>query len=153
MTPKQDRDQQLASTIEANTTLRELRKGDADTISKLNESLGEWQERARAAEKKRDEAFFDMLDLKQRLLSSERSAEFMRGYLARVVEDDTVREDLVATGDPEAPSLQPKRKPFTETGLSRFPRQEDFSYPRNRDPDIGYAAENRAKKPRHWITY
>lgn len=88
-------------------------------------------------------------DLKTRLLSAERANEFMRGYLARVTEDDQVREDLVQVGDPHGEqALIPKRK------STLHPRPDDFSYPTQSEM-MGYSdsARERRRRAKHWITY
>ena len=49
---------------------------------------------AQQSEARIKEVMQQFADLKQRLLAAEQSNQFMRGYLARVQEDDTVREML-----------------------------------------------------------
>lgn len=87
-------------------------------------------------------------DLKQRLHAAETSNQFMRGYLARVQEDDVVREDLLTVGEPDGEQhMVPKRKPTT------FERPSDFTeQTEDRGLYGGYASRER-RKPKHWITY
>lgn len=132
--------------------LRELRNSDALVMNDQLATIRELKAKLAAAEKEKVETYIQFGDLKTRLLSAERANEFMRGYLARVTEDDTVREELVVTGDPTAPTLVPKRKPVI------FPRSDDFTYPRGSDEGgavtgrwSNYATEER--KPRHWVNY
>lgn len=89
-------------------------------------------------------------NLKERLVNAEAENQRMRGYIARVQEDDTVREELIAVGDPAGEQqLVPKRKPtvFNQPhGYSEFTAQGGdaaFSGYSRRDPP----------KPRHWVTY
>lgn len=100
-------------------------------------------------EKELKESRMNFADLKQRLLAAEQSNQFMRGYLARVQEDDTVREDLVTIGEPEGEQrMVPKRKPTT------FERPDDFTMPAHHDRYGGFMNEDeRRRKARHWITY
>lgn len=89
-------------------------------------------------------------DLKERLANAEASNEFMRGYLARVQEDDTVREDLITVGDPEGEStLTPKRKG------TAFLRPNDYREDRDRVSGIMGSSERWRDPPRrkHWVTY
>lgn len=102
---------------------------------------------AEAATKKvRDQ--FD--DLKTRLHAAESANQYMRGYLSRVQEDDTVREELVTVGDPAGEQrMVPKRKP------TAFERPDDFTEPRRDQRGIysGMGYEHDRPKPKHWITY
>jgi multidrug efflux pump subunit AcrA (membrane-fusion protein) len=89
-------------------------------------------------------------DLKRRVQDAETSNQFMRGYIARVQEDDTVREELVTMGEPDGEQqLVPKRKP------TPFPRPSDFT---QLEPSDAYGIsyderQERKRKARHWITY
>ena len=107
----------------------------------VRRELREAQER-----EKTTRAQFD--DLKQRLQQAETDNQFLRGYLARVQEDDHVREELVAIGDPAGEQqLVPKRKSV------RFERPDDFSNLLARDEGYFGSSESRSKSRRHWITY
>ena len=70
----------------------------------------------------------------------------MRGYIARVQEDDAVREELIKVGDPDGEhQLVPKRKPT--------PFYPPNSYAEsNMATTGGYTDRDRAK-PKHWVTY
>lgn len=109
------------------------------------------QERAarKALETTLDATRVNLTDLKTRLHAAESSNQYMRGYLARVQEDDTVREELVTMGDPEGEQrMVPKRKPTT------FERPDDFTEPKRDRDFMGYQNyEDRNRKPKHWITY
>lgn len=88
-------------------------------------------------------------DLKERLAIAEADNQRMRGYIARVQEDDVVREALVKVGDPEGEhQLVPKRKPTLFHGPS----------PYNVDAGCqtsiqGYRDASNRKPPKHWVTY
>lgn len=89
----------------------------------------------------------DFGDLKQRLHAAEMENQRMRGYIARVQEDDTVREDLVTIGEPGGEQqMVPKRK------ATEFHRPSDFTNPQY-DSDRGIYNTRDQRKPRHWLTY
>jgi hypothetical protein len=88
----------------------------------------------------------EMDDLKTRLANSEAETQRMRGYIARVQEDDVVREDLVKVGDPDGEhQLVPKRKATA------------FRQPDPYDAGVMMAATDYGHRPRsnprHWVTY
>lgn len=94
----------------------------------------------------------DIDDLKERLAVAEKDNQFMRGYIARVQEDDVVREELVLTGDPEGQTVKvPKRK------HTAFPAPNDYAGPVDPFADaLKYRRFEEAtpkQKPRHWVTY
>lgn len=84
-----------------------------DELYAATQKLGASEKEARA----------QFADLKQRLQAAETSNQFMRGYLARVQEDDAVREELVVIGEPGGEQLAPKREP------AQFLRPDDFMAP------------------------
>lgn len=92
-------------------------------------------------------------DLKQRLAIAEADNQRMRGYIARVQEDDVVREDLVKVGDPDGEhQLVPKRKPtqffepspfvVDQAGCSSMMATDRYR------PGAGNSTP-----PKHWVTY
>ena len=92
-------------------------------------------------------------DLKSRLAAAEQENARMRGYIARVHEDDVVREELVRIGDPEgAEQLVPKRKP---TYFAAPAQATDFTADAERSSRGGWSAINATERdrPRHWVTY
>jgi hypothetical protein len=102
-----------------------------------------------AAEKSEEETRAQFADLKERLETAEQLNSEMRGYLKRVQEDDAVREELVAVGDPNGEQqLVPKRKstPFmAPTPYSQFGGEDTaMAYTRFR---------GEKPRPRHWVTY
>lgn len=140
----------LKSAIAHLEELRELRNSDALVMSDQLATIRELKAKLSGAEKEKVETYIQFGDLKARLLSSERANEFMRGYLTRVYEDDVVREELVVTGDPAAPTFVPKRKPVV------FPHSDDFTYPRGSDAGVFSGrnyGETEERKPRHWVNY
>lgn len=87
-------------------------------------------------------------DLKERLSNSEMENQRLRGYIARVQEDDTVREELLTVGDPTGEQhMVPKRKPTV------FEQPNNYSTPRNETSFDHYTDRANRAKPRHWITY
>jgi hypothetical protein len=100
------------------------------------------------AETDAKEARQQFADLKQRLHAAEMENQRLRGYLARVQEDDVVREELVATGDPDGErTMIPKRKPTI------FDRPPDYTDFQARDSmGMTYSGRDRPK-PKHWINY
>lgn len=90
-------------------------------------------------------------DLKSRLATSESDNQRMRGYIARVQEDDVVREELVSIGEPGGEQkLVPKRK--TTVFGEPYPYMVDAA---RGDDSIGmthYRDANRPR-PRHWVAY
>ena len=122
------------------------------TYAELEKSLASCRQDlqiARAAEAKLRNDMGDWADLKIRLLAAERSNEYLRGYVARVQEDDIVREELVTVGDPEGERhLKPKRTSTT------FTRPDDFTMPAHTNEYGRYIDDNeRRRKAKHWITY
>lgn len=130
-------------------TIKSLQAQIADLTARLDKrgellrSANDGQITAQEREKEAREQF---ADLKKRLHTSEMEVARINGYLARVREDDTVREDLVTVGEPGGEQrMVPKRKP---------------EYLGNREPDYslaecmttdGYGRDR--KKPKHWIEY
>lgn len=101
-----------------------------------------------AAEESEKETREQFADLKKRLHRSEMEVARLNGYLARVREDDTVREELVTTGEPGGEQrLTPKRKPEYLGNT-----EDDYSGMKSSDPMMHYLERDR-KKPKHWIEY
>jgi hypothetical protein len=124
----------LADTAACLTTMREERNAAAYHAEELRKKLDE---------------------VKERLAFAERENQRMRGYLERVQEDDVVREELIATGEPDGGQrLVPKRKPTI------FAPQMCTSAPEDAHGIINRAAEWSGRsnprprpKPRDWVTY
>jgi hypothetical protein len=86
-------------------------------------------------------------DLKQRLVTAEADNQRMRGYIARVQEDDVVREDLIATGDPAGEQqLVPKRKATIFGEPSPYMTMTG-------QMTAGLYARSDRPPPKHWVTY
>lgn len=99
-----------------------------------------------SAEEREKEAREQFADLKKRLHDSEMEVARLNGYLARVREDDVVREELITVGEPDGEQrMVPKRKPEylgnREERHSIHDMMSDGDYGRER------------KKPKHWIEY
>lgn len=91
-------------------------------------------------------------DLKERLANAESSNQYMRGYIARLQEDDVVREELVTTGDPDGEQImRPKRK------HAQFERPSDYREIFQNSGATGslekYRTDSDRPKPKHWVTY
>ncbi len=124
-------------------------------IEKPTPEVERWQglcskerEAREAAQESEKTARKQFNDLKERLSNAEMENQRMRGYIARVQEDDAVREELVTTGDPDGErQLVPKRKPtqFFVPGNSSDLSDRDMT-------SSGYRMYDRPK-PKHWITY
>lgn len=122
--------------------LKAQRQLDATRIGSFQNDLA-----ASRDEVKQVRAQFD--DLKERIANTEFENQRMRGYIARVQEDDVVREELVTTGEPEGEKhLVPKRKHQT------FEQPRQYSNFGEVDGTFhhGYNEEPR-RKPKHWVTY
>lgn len=118
------------------------------SVNSAQERMYQERDAKTAAVKQRDETRAQFDDLKKRLHESEMENQRLRGYIQRVQEDDVVREDLVAVGDPDGEMRQvPKRK---STVFAQPVQYTDF------DPGfVGYSGyHNRDRpKPKHWIEY
>lgn len=103
-----------------------------------------------AAVKREKETRAQFDDLKQRLVIAESANQQMRGYIARVQEDDVVREDLVTVGDPAGEQrLVPKRK--STNFCEPYPYAIDN---RASHGSVGLYRDHEQTKPlKHWVTY
>ena len=81
-------------------------------------------------------------DIKRRLLEAETETARLRGYLARVHEDDIVRDGLVEIEDAQGKRLVPKRPPPMNAGAVEHYEQFNSS--------VGYGSN---KKQTHWTNY
>ena len=115
-------------------------------VAELQEALTTQRGNAAAWEKREKETRAQFADLKERLSNAEMENQRLRGYLARVQEDDVVREELVTTGDPDGEQqLQPKRKHSRFEAPSQYSEFGDMA-------SSGYIERDR-RKPKHWVTY
>lgn len=134
----------------ARKTIKQLEKALADakaeTENYLHQAVDQ-RTRAAAADKALKEAREHFSDLKVRLSNSEMENQRLRGYLARVQEDDTVREELLTVGAPDGEQrMVPKRKSTV------FERPNDCADQRSFSERL-YRGDDEGRKPRHWITY
>lgn len=82
------------------------------SLQQVNNFAGERVREANAAADREKQTRKQFDDLKLLLATTESENARMRGYIARVQEDDVVREDLIPIGDPEGQmQLTAKRKP------------------------------------------
>ena len=65
------------------------------TLAAAEKRADENYDNGQAWKKIADERETRIADLKERLANANRSGQFMRGYIARIQEDDVVREELV----------------------------------------------------------
>lgn len=98
-----------------------------------------------AAQTERDETHAQFAELKQRLLNAETELSRLRGYLARVHEDDVVRDGMVEIEDVQGKRQVPRRQlPMTS------------AYPVDVYSDMANglnAPYGREKKRTHWTSY
>jgi hypothetical protein len=132
---------QLEAALQAEGAARiELQQLLDSRMANFKTALGEYE----AARKAVDE-------LKERLSLSEAENQRMRGYLARVQEDDVVREELVTVGEPDGEArLVSKRKPtvFHEpNGYREDGRAGCNTMAMAYDRDLSRPAR------KHWVTY
>jgi hypothetical protein len=131
------------------TPRRRTREEAEAEIVKLRDELGAEYRGRVAAEAREKETRAQFADLKERLANAEADTQRMRGYIARVQEDDVVREELITIGEPDGEQQKvPKRKPTS------FHTPAPYSHSRNFE--AGYAcntASDRDRRPRHWVTY
>lgn len=79
-------------------------------------------------------------DLKERLLNAETELSRLRGYLARVHEDDVVRDGMVEIEDSNGKRQVPRRQPpFTTTMLD--------------NSMMPFSAYHDNEKRTHWTSY
>jgi hypothetical protein len=125
----------------------ELAANNSSSIEIITKQRAEINEQ----QKWRKEAEKEIADLKERLVTAESANQMMRGYIARVQEDDVVREELVAVGDPTGEqSLMPKRKPRMFTEPSPFMSSQGDEMATMSRYAHGYGERPR---PKHWIRY
>lgn len=134
----------------ARPTIKALQE-EAAKLKKIGddnyESGRKWRGLAEEREKQVTTVTEQFADLKKRLHRSEMEVARLNGYLARVREDDTVREELVTTGDIEGGQrLVPKRKHeflgnSEECGGTLAGAMQYDNY------------GSRREKPKHWIEY
>lgn len=118
----------------------EFLKTDAIALRKSHEAIRIERDKALQSEKKTREQFDD---LKQRLLSLETDNARLNGYVARVHEDDIVRDGMIEIEDQNGKRLIPKRpNPLTPNSFTQY---EQFSAP-------NYLPYGNEKKT-HWTSY
>lgn len=142
----------------ASPSLKDQLKQTQELLQRETASNAELHQRAVLAEQERaaakvhaDDISEKFTDLKKRIVAAEQANQYLRGYIARVQEDDVVREELLTVGEPDGEQrMVPKRK------LTTFERPEDFMEPKPSRNDIysgGYHERNIRKKPVHFISY
>lgn len=145
--------QTLAVQLSDMTDLAQKREATILQQAELTRSLAKELDAAKD-ERQRDRKRID--ELKERVQHLESIVQYHRGYLARVREDDHAGEDLVTVGDPNAPTLTPKRKHANLPGDYQEPD------PRHRGGVVGVDESNEgymgwrgeaARRPPHWVTY
>ena len=132
---------------ELEASISEL-QGDLQRYREVNAHQGG---NLRAAADREKEAAVKISDLKGRLAIAESENQRMRGYIARVQEDDVVREDLLKVGDPEGEhQLVPKRKPTAFHTPSPY---DDHAAAGYTDMHDALRIGRDRKPPKHWVTY
>lgn len=137
--------QQLEEKIlELEIRVADLTASDTDRLAVNNRLRCELDQAKKTALETR--AMF--ADLKERLVKAEAETQRMRGYIARVQEDDVVREELVTVGDPSGEQrMVPKRKP------TPFEPPSPYSIIEAAGESLRTNAYGERKPPRHWVTY
>lgn len=142
------------SALHTLSALRTTHAADSQRLRAAREAAIDERDEALRAEKE-TRAQFD--DLKTRLAHAEAELQRMGGYIARVQEDDVVREELVRIGDPEGEQqLVPKRKPTHFSDLRVVNGDFDVTLGMQSGPRFGvYSADADRRSPpkRHWVTY
>lgn len=114
-------------------------------LSECRARLSETQERCREFKEGAEATHKQFADLKERLHNSEMECSRLNGYMSRVREDDTVREDLITVGEPGVNErLVPKRKAEMPP-MMMSTAMIDENYSQN-----GYGI---TRKPKHWVNY
>lgn len=123
--------------------------GYRTALSNRDEMIVKLRAERDTAIKARNEAQMEFADLKRRLHNAELINERMRGYLARVQEDDTVREELITVGEPGGvEKLVPKRKPW------HVPDAENAYMDTRAGSEMQYmSGEELRRQRKHWIEY
>lgn len=128
-------------------------KAEQDTTAALREKVRGLQGVVQEHDRQHTELRSRIDDLKTRLAQAEATTNEMRGYIARVQEDDVVREELVQTGDLAGGEvrLEPKRKPhhFPSPG-ERDRTMNAFMVDRHAYADT---PEGRRRSRGHYVTY
>ena len=96
-----------------------------------------------AARKEVEQVRSQFADLKRRLLEADTEQARLRGYLARVHEDDIVRDGLVEIEDGQGKRMVPKRPPPMMSASTEH--YDQFNTGMN-----GYGVE---KNKTHWTSY
>jgi hypothetical protein len=135
----------IKSLTEQLETSRSLRELDRKELSRLTLENNELRDEAKRARAEHD-------DLKERLLTLTRENEQMRGYIARVQEDDIVREQLVEEQQGEGNKrLVPKRM---HRSFDRSLAMGDASCVGDMATEERYGFESRSREvARNWTTY
>lgn len=139
------------------TRIRLLEMGNTQAVQRaveLGKQVEDYRARLTLSEKHNIEQRARIDDLKVKLDSAQKGNDFMRGYVARIREDDVVREELVMTGGPDEQRLVPKRKhtgmPCDEVyaessnGLLSIDKVSEMNHLRGEWPGRGR---------KHWVTY
>ena len=143
------------------TEKRQTRAELEAQIAELSADLAKYREvnadqgrNLRAAAERDKEAAAHINDLKERLANAESENQRMRGYIARVQEDDVVREDLVKVGDPDGDhQLVPKRKPASFVPPVPYLGGVNEAAVRHSSIEAVMGHAQTRRRPRHWVTY
>jgi FtsZ-binding cell division protein ZapB len=105
----------------------------------------------RDLEKRNTELCAQFADLKERVRDQVETIAHLRGYIDRVREDDTVREELVTVGDLEGErSMVPKRR-HAFLPVDRSPSLPDTD--RGAGGASYFRGVSERRKPRQWVNY
>lgn len=115
-----------------------------ETSNSNYENGRKWRAQAEENEKALKESRSHFADLKERLANAEAETSRLNGYLARVHEDDVVRDGLVEIEDANGKRTVPKRQPPMMAVTHQVHTPSMF------DEIDTYG---RSKKRTHWTSY
>jgi predicted nucleic acid-binding Zn-ribbon protein len=113
--------------------------------ARWEKSWGEERQKRSDAENSLAESRTHFADLKERLSNAEAETARLRGYLARVHEDDVVRDGMVEIEDERGKRQVPKRPPPLES-VGTYSMVESIG-------STSYDSYGRPKKRTHWTSY
>jgi chromosome segregation ATPase len=128
------------------TELKEMVNAVKEMLQREGDARRKAQAECTEAKTSLDESRVHFADLKTRLHTAEAANQKMRGYIARIQEDDRATAELMLVGDPNGEhTMVPKRKP------TEFEPPSDFTT--STDGFDGMLRRQQRVKPKHWINY
>lgn len=141
-TPKSN-SQLLDEALKEIAVQKERLSSAGDRNTKLQELLLATEKLSEANAKAEKETRAQFADLKQRLVHAENELQRLNGYMARVHEDDIVRDGLVEIEDSRGKRMVPKR-----------PRPQEYqSAPIGYDMSQQFGGNYEERRQTHWTSY